>query len=553
MNPFIYSILFAVVALGVSWPLAIWLHRSVESPSENGRFGKILTTLLGKSSLTGGTWKRYFLHLLGFNAVLFAITWLIMSTQQHLPLNPDGQGPVETSLVFNTTSSFVTNTNLQHYSGESTYSYLTQLTLMFLQFTTAATGIAAFFALARGLAGRRDMGSFARDLARIVVLFLIPLAALWSVGYIIAGIPMTLQGAAQVTTLEGVAQTIARGPVAGFLAIKQLGTNGGGFFGPNCTHPLEGSGLIANLLSLLAIPVISMACVWVFGRIVGRPKHAAVIAAVMAAFLVIKIGIATTGETAPTAIFAELPVAESPNLEGKELRFGTTTSPLWSVLTTSTSNGSVGSMHNSLNPLSLLAPLSGMWLNSTFGGVGVGFINFFLFMIIAIFIAGLMVGRTPEYLGKKIEAREMGLAAAAFIVHPLLILGGTALFSATSLGADTIANTGPRGFSEILYEFSSAAANNGSGLEGLGDGTTAWNIATGIVMLIGRYLPIIIPLAIAGSLAMKPSVAESSGTLRTDTVTFGVVTFAVILFLGALTFFPVALLGPILEHLMIPV
>lgn len=551
MHPFIYSILFVAVALVISWPLARWLFRAVEPPSGGGRFDQLLTKLLGKGCLQEGNWKRYFLQLLGFNGIMFAVTWLIMSTQQHLPLNPDNQGPVATSLVFNTTSSFVTNTNLQHYSGESTLSYLTQMTLMFLQFTSAATGIAAFFALSRGLAGRRLMGSFSRDLARILVLFLIPVAAIWSVVYILSGVPMTLQGAAQVTTLEGAAQTIARGPVAGFLAIKQLGTNGGGFFGPNCTHPLEGPGLLANLMSLLAIPIIPMACVWVFGRIVGRPRHAVVIAAVMAAFLVLKIGIATTGETAPTAVFADLPVAESPNLEGKELRFGATTGPLWSVLTTSTSNGSVGAMHNSLNPLTLLAPLSGMWLNSTFGGVGVGFINFFLFMIIAIFGAGLMVGRTPEYLGKKIEAREMGLAAAAFLIHPLLILGGTALFAATSMGADTIANPGPRGFSEILYEFSSAAANNGSGLEGLGDGTTAWNIATGIAMLLGRYLPIVIPLAIAGSLAAKPAVAESAGTLRTDTATFGVMTFAVILFLGALTFFPVALLGPILEHLMI--
>lgn len=552
MHPFVLSLAFIAIALGVSWPLSRWLYRAVESPTGNGPTDKAITALLGKPALTGGSWKRYFRHLLGFNAVMFAITWAIMSNQQHLPLNPDGQGPVGTSLIFNTTVSFVTNTNLQHYSGESTCSYLTQLTLMFLQFTSAATGIAAFFALARGLAGRRDMGSFVRDLARIVVLFLVPLAALFAVIYIISGIPMTLEGVAGVTTLEGAAQTIARGPVAAFLAIKQLGTNGGGFFGPNCTHPFEGAGIVSNFLSLLAIPIIPMACVWVFGRIVGRPRHAVVIACVMAAFVVLKVAIAITGESAPTAAFAGLPIAESPNLEGKELRFGATTGPLWSVLTTSTSNGSVGCMHDSLNPLTLLAPFSGMWLNSTFGGVGVGFINFFLFMIIAIFIAGLMVGRTPEYLGKKIEAREMALAAAAFIVHPLLILGGTALFAATPLGADTVANAGPRGFSEILYEFSSAAANNGSGLEGLGDATAAWNIATGIVMLLGRYLPIVIPLAIAGSLALKPPVAESSGTLRTDTATFGLVTFAVILFLGALTFLPVALLGPILEHLMIP-
>jgi K+-transporting ATPase ATPase A chain len=552
MHPFIPSLAFIVIALGVSWPLSRWLFRAVEPPVGNGRADQVLATLFGKSALTSGSWKRYFLHLLGFNAILFAFTWVIISNQQHLPLNPDGQGAVNTSLVFNTTVSFVTNTNLQHYSGESTYSYLTQLNLMFLQFTSAATGIAAFFALSRSLAGRRDMGSFARDLARIVILFLVPLAALFSIIYIFAGIPMTLEGAASVTTLEGAAQTIARGPVAGFLAIKQLGTNGGGFFGPNSTHPLEGAGIISNFLSLLAIPIIPMACVWVFGRIVGRPRHALVIVSVMAAFMVLKVALATVGESAPTAVFAGLPITDSPNLEGKELRFGATTGPLWSVLTTSTSNGSVGCMHNSLNPLTLLAPFSGMWLNSTFGGVGVGFINFFLFMIIAIFIAGLMVGRTPEYLGKKIEAREMALAAAAFIIHPLLILGGTALFAATSMGADTVANAGPRGFSEILYEFSSAAANNGSGLEGLSDGTTAWNIATGIVMLLGRYIPIIIPLAIAGSLALKPKVAESSGTLRTDTATFGLITFAVILFLGALTFLPVALLGPILEHLMIP-
>ena len=550
MNPFVLSIAFLILALGVSCPLAAWLYRAVE-PTGNSRTDKLLAHLLGRSALTGGSWKRYFLQLLGFNAILFAVTWAVLANQQHLPLNPDGQGPVKTSLVFNTTVSFVTNTNLQHYSGESTFSHLSQLMLMFLQFTSAATGIAAFFALARGLSGRKDLGSFPRDLARIVLLFLLPLAAAFAGLYCLAGIPMTLEGTATATTLEGATQTIARGPVAAFLAIKQLGTNGGGIFGPNSTHPLEGAGIVANFLSLLAIPIIPMACVWVFGRITGRPKHAFVIASVMTAFIVLKIAIAVGGESAPTAAFAELPVAASHNLEGKELRFGATTGPLWSVLTTCTSNGSVGCMHGSLNPLTLLAPFSGMWLNSAFGGVGVGFINFFLFMIIAIFIAGLMVGRTPEYLGKKIEAREMTLAAAAFLLHPLLILGGTALFAATSLGSETIANPGPRGFSEILYEFSSAAANNGSGLEGLGDNTTAWNIATGILMLLGRYLPIVIPLAIAGSLALKPAVAESSGTLRTDSATFGMVTFAVILFLGALTFLPAALLGPILEHLMI--
>ena len=550
MNSFFLSLLFLVFALGVSWPISRWLLYVVEPPMENNRIDGIIKILLGASALTGGSWKRYFTHLFAFNMIMFAFAWIILANQHRLPLNPDAQGPVSTSLIFHTTISFVTNTNLQHYSGEATFSYLSQITLMFLQFTSAATGIAAFLAISRGLAGRKDMGHFASDLKRIIVLFLLPLSLIFASIYVFADIPMTIEGAVNVTTVEGASQSIARGPIAAFLAIKQLGTNGGGFFGPNSAHPFEGAGFISNFLSLLAIPIIPMACVWVFGSIVGRPRHAFIIASVMTSFIILKIGIATFGESAPTFAFAELPIEESPNLEGKELRFGAATGPLWSVMTTCTSNGSVASMHNSFNPLSLLAPFSGMWLNSTFGGVGVGFINFFLFMIIAIFIAGLMVGRTPEYLGKKIESREMAFAAAAFIVHPLLILGGTSLFAATELGATTIANAGPRGFSEILYEFSSAASNNGSGLEGLSDSTTAWNIATGIVMLLGRYLPIIIPLAIAGSLALKPKVAESSGSLSTDTPTFGFVTFAVILFLGALTFLPVALLGPILEHLM---
>ena len=420
---------------------------------------------------------------------------------------------------------------------------------MWLQFTSAASGLAALAALARGLSGNRDFGSFHRDTARLLLLFLVPLSAVVAAILCLAGVPMTLDGSVTATTLEGAAQIIPRGPVAAFLAIKQFGTNGGGFFGPNSTHPFENPGIAANFVSLLAIPLVPMACVWTFGRILGRPAHARVITAVMFAFLALKITCTVVPESGPTAALAGLPVAVSPNLEGKELRFGATTGPLWAVLTTSTSNGSVGAMHGSLNPLSLLGPFAGMWLNSTFGGVGVGMLNFFLFMILAVFVAGLMVGRTPEYLGRKVEVREMALAAAAFLVHPCLILAGTALFAATPWGASTVANPGARGFSEILYEFSSAAANNGSGLEGLGDNTAPWNIATALVILLGRYLPIVLPLAIAGSLARKPPCAVSSGTLRTDTPTFGLMVFSVILFLGALTFFPAALLGPVLEHL----
>ena len=546
MNTLTLSLAFIALVAAISWPLGRWLFWTLQPSVGNSRLVEIL---LGKGCEKPNGWKSYFLSLLAFNGVMFALSWLVLTFQHHLPLNPDGMGAVKPSLVFHTVVSFVTNTNLQHYSGEATYSYLSQLTLMWLQFTSAASGIAVFAALARGLSGSRDFGNFHRDVARILVLFLLPLATVWALIYSWVGVPMTFEGSAVATTLEGATQTIARGPVAAFLAIKQLGTNGGGFFGPNSTHPFENPSLICNFISLVAIPLIPMACVWTFGRMLGRPRHAHVISAVMFAFLALKVLITVLPENAPTVAFDKLPVEQSANLEGKELRLGATTGSLWAVLTTSTSNGSVGAMHGSLNPLSLLGPFAGLWLNSTFGGVGVGMINFFLFMILAVFVAGLMVGRTPEYLGKKVEAKEMTLAAATFLIHPFLILGGSALFAATPMGAETVNNPGARGLSEIIYEFSSAAANNGSGLEGLGDNTDPWNIATAIVMLLGRFLPILLPLAIAGSLAAKPSVAVSSGTLRTDTPTFGLMVFAIILFLGALTFFPAALLGPVLEHL----
>lgn len=549
MNTLTLSLAFIALVAAISWPLGRWLAWTLQPAHGSARLDRAFRILLGKGYGKPSGWKDYFLALLAFNGAMFALAWFVLSFQQHLPLNPDGMGLVKSSLVFNTLVSFVTNTNLQHYSGEATYSYLSQLTLMWLQFTSAASGLAVFAALARGLSGSRDFGNFNRDVARILVLFLLPLATIWALIYSLVGVPMTFEGAAVATTLEGAAQTIARGPVAAFLAIKQLGTNGGGFFGPNSTHPFENPGPVGNFISLVAIPLIPMACVWAFGRMLGRPRHAQVISAVMFAFLALKVACTVLPESAPTIAFEGLPVAASANLEGKELRLGATTGPLWAVLTTSTSNGSVGAMHDSLNPLSLLGPFAGMWLNSTFGGVGVGMINFFLFMILAVFVAGLMVGRTPEYLGKKVEAKEMALAAATFLLHPLLILGGSALFAATPLGGATIFNPGARGLSEIIYEFSSAAANNGSGLAGLGNNTDAWNIATSGVMLLGRYLPILLPLAIAGSLAAKPGCAASSGTLRTDTVTFGMMVFAIILFLGALTFFPAALLGPLLEQL----
>jgi K+-transporting ATPase ATPase A chain len=434
-------------------------------------------------------------------------------------------------------------------------SYLSQLgALMWLQFVSAATGIAALAALARGLSGRRRLGNFFVDLQRATFLVLLPLALLVASLMVIGGMPMTFAGAAHATTLEGPLQVIARGPVAAFLTIKQLGTNGGGFFGPNSTHPFENPTFWTNALSMICIILVPMASVWMFGRILGRLRHAAVVFAVMGALLLAKIGGAVWFESAPTQAFAGLPAVEqvAGNFEGKEMRFGTPwgSGPLWGVLTTSTSNGSVGAMHDSLNPMTGLMPMIGMWLNATFGGVGVGMINMFLYMVVGVFVAGMMVGRTPEYLGWRVESREVKLAILAILAHAFFILAGTAIFAATPWGQATLANVGPHGFSEILYEFSSASANNGSGFEGLGDNTVPWNVATGIVMLLARFVPIILPLAIVGSLAAKRRAAESVGTLGVEDGTFAGMLLATILIIGALTFFPAATLGPIAEHLI---
>jgi K+-transporting ATPase ATPase A chain len=530
----------------LSWPLGQYMAAlfSGRYASADGLF----TRLAGR--MPDQDWKQYSIALLVFNALMFAFVFALLATQHLLPLNPDGQGAASLDLVFNTAASFTTNTNLQHYSGESTWSYLAQLAgLMWLQFVSAATGIAALAALARGIGGQASMGNFFLDLARATFGVLLPLSIVLALALVVFGVPMTFAGAADVTTLEGAVQTIARGPAAAFIAIKQLGTNGGGFFGPNSTHPFENPDFWANTLSMVAIILIPMACVWMFGRIIGRMKHAGVIFAVMMAFLLVKIGAAGVLEATPTQAFADLAITQDVgNLEGKELRLGAVTGPLWAVLTTSTSNGSVGAMHDSLNPLTGLVPMVGMWLNATFGGDGVGIINMFLYIVVAVFIAGMMVGRTPEYLGHRIEGAQMRLAVLALFAQALLVLGGTALFAATAWGQGTIANTGAHGFSEILYEFSSAAANNGSGFEGLGDNTVPWNIATGLVMLIARYLPIIVPLAIVGSLMAKPRSAESAGTLSVEGGTFGIMLVITILIFGALTFFPAAALGPIAEH-----
>jgi K+-transporting ATPase ATPase A chain len=558
-----YAILLIVLIVGgtalLSWPLGRYMKWAMDpDPREAGAAGRLTHVFQlcgGAISRVPQGWKQYVVSMLVFNVVMFAVSFGFMALQQFLPLNPDGKGAIEGSLIFNTAASFTSNTNLQHYSGEVAMSYLSQLcALMWLQFVSAATGIAALAALARGLAGRQALGNFFVDLQRASFLVLLPLALVVASLMVVGGMPMTFAGAAHATTLEGLEQVIARGPVAAFLTIKQLGTNGGGFFGPNSTHPFENPTFWTNGLSMLCIILIPMASVWMFGRIIGRMRHAAVVFAVMLALLLAKITGAVYFEAAPTQAFAALPAVEqvAGNFEGKEMRFGGPygSGPLWGVITTSTSNGSVGAMHDSLNPMAGLMPMIGMWLNATFGGVGVGMINMFLYMIVGVFVAGMMVGRTPEYLGWRVESREVKFAILAILAHAFFVLGGTALFAATPWGQATLNNVGPHGFSEMLYEFSSASANNGSGFEGLGDNTVPWNVATGIVMLLARYIPIILPLAIVGSLAAKRRAAESVGTLGVENGTFAGMLLATILIIGALTFFPAATLGPIAEHLI---
>jgi K+-transporting ATPase ATPase A chain len=556
---FVYATLFVVLALGVpallSWPLGRYMNWAMDPGAADRRgagFTRVFQAIGGPLTREQQDWKRYVVAMLVFNVVSFTVTYAILVLQQHLPLNPDGMVAMRADTAYNTAASFTTNTNLQHYSGEASLSYFSQLfALMWQQFVSAATGIAALTALARGLAGRPSMGNFLVDLQRASFLVLLPIAVVVATFMVLAGMPMTFEGAAAATTLEGAQQTIARGPVAAFLTIKQLGTNGGGFFGPNSTHPFENPNFWTNMVSTICIVLIPMACVWMFGRIIGRMRHAAVVFAVMGALVLTRIVFALYFETAPTQAFAELPVAQDVgNLEGKELRFGASAGPAWAVITTSTSNGSVDAMHDSLNPLTGLMPMIGMWLNEDFGGVGVGMINMFIYIVVGVFVAGMMVGRTPEYLGWQVESREVKLAILAMLSHGFLILVGTAIFAATPWGTATLNNIGPHGFSEMLYEFSSASANNGSGFEGLGDNTVPWNVATGTVMLISRFIPIILPLAIVGSMMAKRRTAESVGTLSVEDGTFATMLLATIIVVGALTFFPAATLGPGAEHLI---
>jgi len=521
---------------------------------------RVVLRLTGVDVTQEQDWKQYSFSLLMSNVFMWLATWMIVTFQQRLPLNPDGIGNMEPTLAFNTISSFTTNTNLQHYSGETGLSYFSQMFVVsFLQFVTAATGVAAAVAIIRGLAGSRlkQLGNFYVDLTRAAVRVFLPLAILVSVVLMWQGLPMTFEGAARATTLEGVEQTIARGVTAGVVSIKQIGTNGGGYFGPNSTHPYENPTPFANFVESWSITIIPMSMVVLLGLMTKRQKLGVMVFATMLAIYLPMVVFAVAQEAGGNPAITRMGVDQSTgSMEGKEVRFGVALSALWGVTTTVTSNGSVNSMHDSWTPLGGLMPLTGMWLNNIFGGVGVGFINMLIFVIVAVFIAGMMIGRTPEFLGKKVEGREVKLASLALLWHPLAILVPTAIacyvWATTPDPGMTLAwlkNPGAHGFSEMLYEFTSSAANNGSGFEGLGDNTPFWNIACGLVMLLSRYIPIIAPLALAGSLAAKPASPQTAGSLSAESGTFGFTLWAVIVILGLLMFMPVAVLGPIAEHL----
>jgi K+-transporting ATPase ATPase A chain len=586
MSAWVIPVVFPLTAVLLSLPVGLYLAWILD-----GRYRAPgwLAWLERRIDTGPMSWKGYALALVAFNVLMLLFNVVVLSLQPSLPLNPDGkESPLAASTVFNTAISFLTNTNLQHYSGEVHLSYFSQLVFVgWNMFVSAAVGFAALAAVVRGLRGDSDVGNFYLDVWRGVAYVLLPPSLLTGVVLIACGLPMTLDRAAEAVPLESSAmgkddsgndkpQLIARGPVAAILPIKHLGTNGGGFFGANSAHPFENPNAWSNFLENVSILLFPLGMVVMFGRMLGKPREAGVVYGVMLTLFVSLLVWAVWQESKPNpALLAreaspdlklpglpDLPVDQGEgNLEGKELRYGPSAAPTFVTTTTMITCGSVNCMHDSLNPMTGLTPFSGMWLNCIFGGKGVGLVNFIVYLCVAVFLSGLMVGRTPEYLGKKIEAREMKLAMLALLIHPVLILGPSALACVSDWGKDGRSNPGAHGFSQMLYEFSSAAANNGSGFEGLQDThgfvdakepspvAFAWDVATGLVMLIGRFVPIVAPLALAGGMAAKKRVPFTVGTLRTGTVTFGFVLLGTILLVGALLFMPAAMLGPVAEQL----
>lgn len=498
------------------------------------------------------SWQQQMLAMLTINLVWFLLGMFVLMNQGWLPLNPDQNPSQSADLAFNTSISFLVNCNLQHYSGESGLSYLGQLYLMFLQFVSAATGMAAavtvFYALKKG--SFKTLANYYNFFVKSITRILLPISVIIALIFLANGMPMTFDGKSQMISLQGDTTQVSTGPVAAFIPIKHLGTNGGGFFGTNSAHPLENPNYFTNMVEMVSQLLIPFAMVFALGFFLKKKRFGWMVFAVMTigflALVLPTIFMEMQGNPKFTAMGPDNSLGA---MEGKEVRFGAAASAFWSIATTVISTGSVNAMHDSFMPLSGMNQMLAMMTNSFYGGCGVGILNFFVFIILAVFISGLMVGRTPEFMGKKIEAREIKIAMIIALLHPLLILVGTALSAAwPACTASTLNNPGAHGLSEMLYEFTSAAANNGSGFEGLGDNTAWWNLSTAVVLILARFLPIIGPVAIAGSLASKKYIPEGSGTLKTDTGTFGLMVFAVIVLVAALSFFPALTLGPIADY-----
>jgi potassium-transporting ATPase potassium-binding subunit len=555
-------LVFFAAIIAVTRPLGVYMFRVYESgrvpfPRVLGRAENFLYRLSGVDPQKEQTWKQYTFALLAFSIVSMLVTYVIQRTQHLLPLNPQHFGAVEPTSAFNTAASFTTNTNWQGYSGESTMSYLTQMVgLAWHNFTSAAAGIGVALALARGFTrrpgpdGSKTLGNFWVDLVRGTLYVFLPLSIIFGLVLVSQGVIQNLSPYADVTTLEGAKQTIALGPVASQESIKQLGTNGGGFFNANAAHPFENPTPFTNFLSLFMIFAVSSALTYTYGRMARDQRHGWALWGAMTIIFFAGVTAAYHFEAQGNPALAGLSVSQSQgNMEGKEARFGVAASALYATVTTDASCGAVNAMHDSFTPLGALVPLANIQLGEVvFGGTGAGLYGMLIYVVLTVFIAGLMVGRTPEYLGKKIESREMKLAMLYVLIFPFLILGFSAWSAVMPYGLSSLNNGGPRGLMEILYAYTSGAGNNGSALAGLNANTPWYNLSLGVDMLAGRFLMIIPALGIAGSMVGKKVVAPSLGTFPTNGSTFAVLLVAVVIIVGALTFFPALSLGNIVEH-----
>ena len=565
MNTELLGVIAQIVLMMVlSYPLGKYIAKVYKGKKVWSDFMKPLENLIFRLSGINPeeemNWKQFLRALLIVNAFWFVWGMILLVMQGYLPLNPDGNIGQTVHQAFNTCISFMVNCNEQHYSGETGLTYFTQLfVIMLFQFITAATGMAAMAGIMKALGEKttQTIGNFWKYLVLSCTRILLPLSLVVGFILITQGIPMGFDGKMEITTLEGNPQSISQGPAAAVVPIKQLGTNGGGYYGVNSSHPLENPNAFTNMLECWAILIIPMAMVFALGFYLRRKKLAWCIFGVMLFAYTAGIVISVSQEMGGSRQIEAMGIAQDMgSMEGKEVRIGSAASAMWGMTTTVTSNGSVNSMHDSQTPLSGMMQMLNMQINCWFGGVGVGWMNYFSFLIIAVFISGLMVGRTPEFLGKKVEAREMKIATLVVLLHPFVILVGTALSSWLAvydpeLASAWLNNPSFHGLSEMLYEYTSSAANNGSGFEGLTDNTDFWNISTGIVLILSRYFPIVGQVAIAGLLAEKKYIPESAGTLKTDTGTFSLMTFVVIFIVAALSFFPALALGPIADYLTI--